>query len=210
MTPIFLHGSLLHRFRLHTVPDRANSRFREIATASPWIKTLPQRIKALMAENASRRSKLGKLLKLAEEISMAAKPHLACDRGCAHCCSITVALSSDEASLIGNRIGVSPEQVPDGQEETILADSFFGIPCPFLENGECSIYETRPAACRLHCTLDDDSYFCSTEIAPEDSAVPSLDMTPFWLAYAALSLDADARLGDIRQFFPAGKASRGR
>ncbi|HRQ48109.1 MAG TPA: hypothetical protein PK725_14235, partial [Rhodocyclaceae bacterium] len=76
--------------------------------------------------------------------------------------------------------------------------------CPFMHDRQCSIYEHRPIACRLHFTLDADAYFCQTTLDPADSAVPNVDLSEFWFAYAYLGIQLGSTIGDIRQFFPAG------
>jgi Fe-S-cluster containining protein len=42
------------------------------------------------------------------------------------------------------------KEIEDTQEHQVLAYDYFrmGMPCPFLENGSCSIYSLRPFACR--------------------------------------------------------------
>lgn len=51
-----------------------------------------------------------------------------------------------EAGLLGGRSG-SPGEQPS-EKEKALEYFRLGIPCPFLDEGACSIYSKRPAVCR--------------------------------------------------------------
>jgi len=204
MHTITLHGRLQHRFRLNQVGQRAEAAYGSIIGSSPWMAQLGLRLNALMNENASIRSRFAKLNTMASEIATAISPHAACAPQCAQCCHISVALSALEAQRIASAYGLSITPAPGDQDEAVLQRTYFGEPCPFVHDNQCSIYEHRPLACRLHFSLDADAYFCQTDIAPEDSAVPNVDMRAFWLTYAVLSMNAGSTIGDIRQFFPNG------
>jgi Fe-S-cluster containining protein len=85
----------------------------------------------------------------------------ACKPGCSHCCHVPVSITDVEARLIGQRVGIAPQSVPDapGTEAAVALEHLPGAPeksagytapCPFLANDRCSIYEHRPLACRAH------------------------------------------------------------
>jgi Fe-S-cluster containining protein len=116
---------------------------------------------------------------------------VSCRAGCAACCRQLVPLSAPEAALIHELVEGLPEPrgghikarfaaaverlgeagllepLSDGSDPLLhrSEEAYFrlGIPCPFLENGNCSIYEARPSRCReylvitpaIHC---DDPY----------------------------------------------------
>jgi Fe-S-cluster containining protein len=57
-------------------------------------------------------------------------PHTTgCPKGCADCCGM-VPFSRYEASRVPQRVAK-------------------GTTCPYLENGRCSVYESRPILCRI-------------------------------------------------------------
>src|SRR5512134_1034918 len=95
---------------------------------------------------------------------------ISCRMGCAACCRMMVPVSPPEAfalrdyvkQLPADRRGPIMDLLDQLQEianaSTPLSDkeldpinrAYYALrlPCPFLENELCSIYETRPAACR--------------------------------------------------------------
>lgn len=203
---VVLHGRLLHRWRLHHVGAEADKRFEGILRDWPAFTRLPERIRRIADQSASLRSRFGKLLELADEIGSAVAPHSGCAKGCSACCNIAVSLSSVEAERIGHAIGVKPAELPVRRRVDLedVQGRHFGHACPFLKNSECSIYADRPVACRLHFTLDRDGYFCQTSIKPEESVVPNVDLSAYWMAYGLLSASQKGVMGDIREFFPGG------
>lgn len=96
----------------------------------------------------------------------ARKRGVKCVAGCSACCKILAMCSQTEATLIAM---VVLER--SGVEARLRAASLFcqpgvnreayheaGIPCPFLQDGRCDVYEWRPAVCRWHYSLQDPSY----------------------------------------------------
>jgi Fe-S-cluster containining protein len=153
----------------------------------------------------SRRSidtKFRMLYALADDIGKHADGLAACKRGCSHCCHIAVGMLQGEAEVLGRAIGVKPAKV---QHRSQFAGFDFGYhnPCTFLRNGECSIYENRPLACRTHYNFDADPLLC--ELYPPDTAnVPYWNSMP--LQMLAMQICAQAgkiTMQDIRAFFPA-------
>ena len=138
----------------------------------------------------------------------------ACRRGCSHCCSLPVAITSAEARLIGEAVGREPAQPPaalrvkDAATDAGFAErhraaelQVVGVPCPFLMQGECSIYEHRPFGCRTHLSLDDDELLCR-RIEGVEVTVPYADARMVYAVF--LGAQANEALADIREFFPAG------
>lgn len=140
----------------------------------------------------------------------------ACRSGCSHCCSLPSILITDaEADLIAHvsgrlkedpgaaAISVASLVADEGKavaEEWDAGNSYSDVPCPFLKQSMCSIYDVRPMVCRSKINADIDPLLC--ERAPERPAsVPYLDTRPLWAASMALQLDQ--RLSDIRDFFPS-------
>lgn len=74
-----------------------------------------------------------------------------------------------------------------------------GVPCPFLMQGECSIYEHRPFGCRTHLSLDDDDLLCR-RIEGVEVTVPYADARMVYAVF--FGAQPNEALADIREFFP--------
>ena len=121
--------------------------------------------------NSSSRTKA--LVWLRKAADVAAQPfmdHSACRTGCSHCCHLSVSVTDAEANQIAKETGRSLAPVagwrhaPDGPDitEHRVAEGakWGGVPCTFLKDDRCSIYEIRPLSCRLQINLDDDGFLC--------------------------------------------------
>lgn len=170
-----------------------------------------------LLEEAYRTKRAGKRIRLIlEAASTFAEPAMAvsaCRRGCAFCCALPQTfITSAEARLLAAQTA-RPMQKPTRSipVKQVLAGGmaeaakhvfrqFPGVPCPFLIDNECAVYEHRPVVCRTHMNMDDDPLLC--EVDPERPAkVPYLDSNG--LLRAAWTLQADEFLADIRDFFPS-------
>lgn len=141
----------------------------------------------------------------------------ACRSGCSHCCHTPVTISGIEADLIGQHAGVTPakpmqavslQTFKDLQE---AADALAAIsakvepsPCPFLSDGNCSVYDVRPMACRLLLNLDDDDLLC--QLVP-GQAIPVPYANGQQLKAFFLVAQPTAPWADIRDFFPGPTTS---
>lgn len=181
--------------------EAADRNFDAITSEAPWMLELPGMIERIIAENASARSRFRKLRNLADRVNEVMSPRSACTRGCSACCNIAVSISAFEADLIGQAIGRTPRKVPGTLDAQRIQAAYFGTPCSFLKNGECSIYEHRPLECRLHANIGHSPALCSTDVPIEESSVPNLDFQPFHIAYVALTVDQRG-LSDLRDYFP--------
>lgn len=182
--------------------EAAEKNFQEIVSKHPWVADVSSLTAPIINANASSRSKMQSLVRLADRINDAVSANVACQgNGCSKCCYQAVSVSGIEATWIHQKTGLPMKsgisRNLDGLEA--MRHEFFGKPCPFLKSGTCSIYEVRPIACRLSMSIAHSPYFCDTQIPAELSAVPALNMNEFWLAYGMLSLKTD--IGDIRDFF---------
>lgn len=88
-------------------------------------------------------------------------------------------------------------------------------PCPFLDNGLCTIYEHRPYNCRSLGVVDRDSLTCdpvNTALArakdPRAVPVSMTKMQAFDPAFQELHRRPGTVWADIRQFFPADASTR--
>ena len=203
-----LHGKLEYLHRKKTVGPISERAFSRILEDNPDFLAIEDKLLQIVNENASLKSRFARILRLADQIEAAIAPYAGCKHGCSSCCHISVGISGAEAQLIGMAIGVKPiTGVSSNGDREALVKHYFGQPCPFLSNQECSIYAHRPVACRLHFTLDRDDYFCRTSIAPEDSMVPNVNLDSYWMIYGLIAAQISRDEGDIRQFFPQGSQS---
>lgn len=170
-------------------------------------KQLEAALNALDEMNTSRvgsANRFQRLRFLAAQFTKIFSSETACASGCSHCCHIGVAVSKDEATIISKAIGVPLTKT----ENTYRIDdvdaqiSKTGIPCTFLKNGECSIYEHRPLACITHVNMDSSSLLCKVE--PGVSyPVPYLNVMPIQMHH--INAARKSHFADIRDWFPLGK-----
>ena len=176
-------------------------------TVSPELKarvvSLPQRIANM---NARPVIKLVEVLNTADKIFDHAGKFAACARGCGHCCHVSVPISAFEAQYMGDKLGIKPQVVTQSKRPK-LQDFGSHTPCPFLANGECSIYEVRPLTCRMHMNFDVDNYWCLHENWQRPEAeIPRPTIEPLEQAYHQLMSSTKQEIvADIRDFFPNGK-----
>jgi len=136
----------------------------------------------------------------------------ACRNGCSHCCHTPVVISRAEADILAKAAGraaSSPvhsttvrtvddlKAMAEAQEKAL--EQFEPSPCPFLRDGRCAVYQSRPAACRLLLNLDDDDLLCRLE--------PGLNIPVPYAGTGEMKLlflmaQPNVQLADIRDFFP--------
>lgn len=187
-------GTALHEQRT----ERINARM------VPHIPRFNARLNELMRSKRNADYCIPAFWRVVDEMSAFNTGDVACSRGCSHCCHIQVLIAEDEADVIGKRIGRKPRKVPHRERIDTKAFSFgYHNPCTFLVDGECSIYEHRPLACRIHYSLDIDALLC--ELGPGESPpVPYLNPHFFMMPFLQMLgvPHVVPTLGDIREFFP--------
>ena len=105
---------------------------------------------------------------------------VACRAGCDHCCYQAVGVTAPEALAIldhlkstrsSGELAAVAARVSARHDETrgLSSQERFSPdhPCPFLEAGQCSIYEARPLACRGMNSLDAGE--CATRLRDPDA-----------------------------------------
>lgn len=104
---------------------------------------------------------------------------VACHAGCGHCCSVPVDVQAHEVFFAAEYIQVnfSPDDLAGVIERTAARRArVAGLdsaerdrlrqPCALLRDGQCSIYQGRPEACRVHHTKD--ATVCAAHITNPD------------------------------------------
>ena len=166
------------------------------------VTSLPKRVTQISARPVVR---LKEVLDTADKIFDHAGKFAACARGCGHCCHVSVPTTQFEARYMGDNLGITPVAL----KQTIkheLTEYGSHTPCPFLKQGECSIYEFRPLTCRMHMNFDRDNYWCLHENWQKPEAeIPRPTIQPLIDAYHTVISDVAPIMGDIRDFFPDGK-----
>lgn len=181
-------------------------------THGQFFSELPDRMHSIVNENASVKVKRANIRILALDINSRVMPETACRKGCNHCCSIPVIITSHEAESISKKIGrpynpnpelnFTPREIIRENSLENYIDSHPNVgPCTFQsEDGQCSIYEHRPIQCITHHSLDKTDFFCRPDIPADMTVVPSINTHFIHEHYS--SLDLDFIVSDIRQFFP--------
>ena len=101
-----------------------------------------------------------------------------CEEGCDHCCYLSPAMSIPEGLAILDVLSRDPNRwwwfqqkikqllgwVRILEDRQTTRESWFDakIPCLFLRDHKCTIYEVRPTACRSHISVD-EPFKCSHE-----------------------------------------------
>lgn len=176
---------------------------------TPHFGRVKARINALVRSKRNADYCIPAFWAIADEMMAFNRDDVACRRGCNHCCHTQVFLTTDEAEVIGKRIGRKPQHVAApgrGRDDRESFDFGYHNPCTFLIDGECSIYENRPLPCRLQYSLDVDALMCELT-PPESKAVPYLNPHPYLMAFLQMLGVPEVRpvLGDIRDFWPVTK-----
>lgn len=144
------------------------------------------------------RQRLERLTELADKLVSDVLPHTACINGCSHCCYQAVAISTEEAKKITEYTGYSHRKA-EMEVTNVNIQRFKGVPCPFLHEGRCGVFEVRPLACRLQFNISDDPSLCDVVSTPGEN-VPTINFFTYWGTVVA-SLET-SNFNDIRVFFP--------
>jgi uncharacterized protein len=167
------------------------------------VTSLPKRVTQISARPVIR---LKEVLNTADQIFDHAGKFAACARGCGHCCHVSVPITALEAKFMGDNLGITPVELKQSIKHE-LSEYGSHTPCPFLANGECSIYEVRPLTCRMHMNFDRDNYWCLHENWQKPEAeIPRPTISPLIDAYHAVTANQTI-MADIRDFFPQGRAT---
>jgi Fe-S-cluster containining protein len=150
----------------------------------------------------SRSYKYFRLTEIADEAMKVVAPSTPCRKGCSACCRIALPISltqaADLAVLTGRKLSV-PVRSAITLSNQIDRDvkRFKGVPCPFLADNECSIYEHRPMQCRVHHVIESDASRCEPLGDAQDIASYDLE----WVSRPAIALGMGEFHADVREFF---------
>ena len=192
--------------------DRDPEQTKRIATPrlEAFLEAIPEPVKEdvvklprqLELMNARAGAKIHRVHVVTDRVYAAAAGHMACRRGCAHCCHVAVVLTGAEAAYVGERIGRAPADIRESRPPDVKR--FSGSePCTFLRGTECSIYEHRPMACREAHNFDEDDYWCRPENWNKPGAiVPRPTIPGLRDAYRVASAKSGTVIADIREWFP--------
>ena len=127
----------------------------------------------------------------------------ACSDGCDYCCYVTVdatipelvaayrgfeKLPDERRSLVATQIDSAYAAIEQLSESERMGQS---LPCPFLVEGSCAIYEDRPTPCRGHTSMDASECRQAWE-APGQGFQVSTMRTPFQFRSVTQSTIVDA------------------
>lgn len=180
--------------RADSVRDKNNNRMQSLMAEAMRLLSVPR--------NLDWRG--NRMIEISDELSAMAAPVSPCKKGCAYCCHQSVIISSWEAGRIakatGRKIldieGYNPQN--DSREE--IRTKYAGKPCIFLVDNVCSIYAVRPLICRTHISVADDPTPCDIINNP-GAEVPYFNLSDLNIIQGFLFLQANCKLGDIREFF---------
>jgi hypothetical protein len=201
MTENIVSNSITQAELLATSQESASLRRANFVTAIPIeLSKREDEIQTKLAnENASSQSKLRKIYNLMTDIGNVAEPYIACANGCSSCCKMNVTISQVEANLIGEKMGRKAKQLVNSKNHN--TNEFIGIPCIFLQDNSCSIYDVRPFVCRNHLWFDTSSYWCDPKRSL-DVTMPMIEFSGATGAFFEVTKKNSSGIhGDIRDFF---------
>lgn len=187
----------------HRAQQRADAMSARLAPHEARLRALADQ--AIRAQSDT--AKLALLRALLDLIGAAAAGNVACHKGCSACCHIAVQVTAQEAAVIGREIGVkvaTPARWSTKSTRDDDAERLYGVPCPFLKDDACSIYASRPLACRTQFNVDTEPSAC-TIIPGEVLTVPYWNHMPVTVQIAQAFIKSMTRYADVREFFPKGK-----
>jgi Fe-S-cluster containining protein len=125
-----------------------------------------------------------------------------CSKGCSHCCQQSTILIDDaDAELLSIVSGRSINLIENQKKQ-----NWRGVNCVFLDtnSNSCTVYESRPMACRASLSLDDPMK-CRTEELRDMVMIDSVYLELIGLVgerhFEAYKLSRGKTSRDIREYF---------
>lgn len=198
--------------------ESAQAKMKALLDSHSWM--MPEQIGQILGriirENASAKSKRKKMIAIANRVTAALEPYMACKPSCSACCHMNTMIYEHEAIRLAEVTGRKMVHLPYRPLDQIAldGDKFNGKPCPFLVENKCSVYDDRPLVCRTHHSLRDDASQCSMNFADNYVRPPMYDPDILEVPYMELntSYNPTEPWGNIAEFFPAsdcGDSHRG-
>jgi Fe-S-cluster containining protein len=191
-------------------PDPARLDALERSGSLGRLEQLITSAKRVALGNATVEDKADELVSIAESISKTLSPHLACSKGCNHCCYMAVAVSDYEADMIGRYLGrdkVAAGMTVDKFAEAQTIERYTAVKCSLLgADGRCSVYPVRPMACRTHHNLaknEDNCRITGIDRQGPLPTTPAINLNGFVGASALVLFRR--QYADVREWFPAPK-----
>ena len=163
---------------------------------------------ALIENNEPLDRKVIRLRRIADAAAKVIAPFTPCAKGCDACCHNPAIISELDAIVISKETGVpvsTPRRMFDVAAGTQARRDYFsnyaGVPCPFLKDSLCSIYEHRPVVCRVHHSLEASAAACDGGRQPE-----AVDLTEIYAGELRM-MGPMMIYADIREFFPGGNGA---
>lgn len=118
-----------------------------------------------------------------------------CKKGCNFCCYYPVSISELEIDYIESTSHFKRLKMPKPES------NFHGKPCPFLNDGACSIYQIRPFVCRQHVALTKTATWCHPDQCNSEELI-LLKFSEVGKSYVSIINEVGkASRFDIRQVF---------
>jgi len=173
----------------------ARENFRKIASQLPRSLAIREEgiFKTLKLSVESPLGQLEQLYTLMDDLYSFFSQYTPCRKGCCYCCYIEVSVSSLEAEYIERKTGIK-RVLNSGIRE------IRGTPCPFLDNGTCSIYQYRPFVCRRHNALFDNPRWCNLDLY-DRYKFTQVRFSEVEKSYQLILVTSGSSLMDIRQLF---------
>lgn len=195
--------------RPNTNPEVVEQKLKAVFATHPWMapEEVSEDIARIASENASAKSKRRKVIAIANRMTTALAPYVACKSGCSECCRMNTVIYEHEAVRLAEVSGRTMTRLPFRPPEVVHAEGmkFNGKPCPFLVDSKCSVYEDRPLLCRTHHSLRESADECSMDIpATEQVRPPMYDPDVLEVPYREINAAYQSMepCGNIGEFFP--------
>jgi len=179
----------------------ATNNFEKVTSSIPknLIQKEDKLLERFIKNKRNSHQKLKLLYNFMDSLYIHVNKNTPCQNGCNHCCHYNVSISELEAELIENETKAKRLK---GLSNTFVTD-FHGIPCPFLKEGSCSIYSSRPFVCRRFVSLGSSKKWCEVKVANEYE-FPLLNFSEIDKSYDYLVNESGLNnRSDIRQQFKA-------
>jgi Fe-S-cluster containining protein len=181
------------------VPDRIDT-YR--ARTAPLMPGVVRKLENIRQSRQTARQKIRALYEIADLMVASTSDLVACKRGCSHCCHCAVAVSKQEAALMAESVGRTPADAPAKNDYSHVKWGYHN-PCPFLRDGACSIYESRPLVCRTLFNVDVDDLLCQLQPTLDNqSMMPQIDLRYLHETLVFVVGRGGLHMADIRDWFP--------